>query len=90
MNRIASSLLALQFGEQFEHLRLHRDVERGGRFVARRSPPARRRVRGRSRSAAAGRPRIRAASASQRRPQADPRASKAPGANRALRASARP
>ena len=25
--------LALQFGEQFEDLRLHRDVERGGRFV---------------------------------------------------------
>ena len=61
----------LQVAHQVQHLRLHRDVERRRRLVADQERAARSTARGRSRCAAAGRPRT-GAGTCRRRPAASP------------------
>ena len=68
---VGEAAAALQVAHQVQHLRLHRDVERGGRLVADEEPRLAWRARARSRSAAAGRPRT-GADTSRRRRRASP------------------
>ena len=75
--QIGEPELALQVAHQVQHLRLHRHVERGRRLVADEERAGWSTARGRSRSAAAGRPRTGADTWRRRRPRGRPASSSA-------------